>query len=90
MRDWQPIETAPKDGSWLIGYAPEEQKPFYNPQTLAVFCFSNGGWMAVHNESQSIYGPPFFRLTHWMPLPEPPPVEIPGVQKQSFDRTDLR
>ena len=65
---WQPIETAPKDGQWLILY------------TLigGVQCGYWGGtyfgrdpdWIqyAHRGDLEPIDGVP----THWMPLPEPP------------------
>lgn len=60
---WQPIETAPIDGEFLVvGYAFAKKE--------------NGWWMAVAKGSK--YGPydesgePLDYATHWMPLPEPP------------------
>jgi hypothetical protein len=53
---WQPIETAPKDGTVIIVYAPG----FF--QTAA---WTGGGWT---NASDSWLED----VTHWMPLPEPP------------------
>ena len=73
--EWQPIETAPKDGSWLLVSNAEK----------------DGAWIARYYEFYpSGYKPdnPWFSLmlnhdglpnprgssfpTHWMPLPEPP------------------
>jgi len=56
MMEWQPIETAPKDGTVIIVYAPD----FF--QTAA---WTDGIWT---NASESWLGD----VTHWMPLPEPP------------------
>ena len=53
---WQPIETAPKDGTVIIVYAPD----FF--QTAA---WVGNGWT---NAANSWLGD----VTHWMPLPEPP------------------
>ena len=53
---WQPIETAPRNGSTIIVYEPG----FY--QTAA---WTGGGWT---NASNSWLGD----VTHWMPLPKPP------------------
>lgn len=58
---WQPIETAPKDGSFII-YGPSigvicEVENWLDTQFACFFSESYG----------RIYNP-----THWMPLPEPP------------------
>lgn len=61
--EWQPIETAPKDGDTRvllgrIGYA----------EQMAVAWWSNrlDGWVTV------IGGHTFSEASHWMPLPQPP------------------
>jgi hypothetical protein len=65
--EWQPIETAPKDGTRLLGYDVESsdmavvywcEKPWTREWRLVV-C---GGW-AEDDE---------WEPTHWMPLPDPP------------------
>ncbi len=73
MTEWQPIETAPKDGSSiLIVYicpldgplVKEAQwwKRWYTDET-------NQGWMLANLDEE--YGD-YIEPTHWMPLPEPP------------------
>lgn len=66
MTQWEPIETAPKDGTWLLGYRGGyrygKQKFFtfrYWPSDgKPPFWFSNmDGWP---------------QPTYWTPLPEPP------------------
>ncbi len=64
MSEWQPIETAPKDGKRLIGFDP----------SLFGVCLAQwqfGGWH-VSEDSQDGNGFDDMPLTHWMPLPEPP------------------
>lgn len=66
---WQPIETAPKDGTWVILFTP-----------AGVQCGYWGGsyfgrdmaWLqyAHRSDYEEVEGVP----THWMPLPEPPTV----------------
>lgn len=63
---WQPIETAPKDGTIiLVGWRGE-----------CWLCFP-AMWRAS-NVSHGLYGWHYLTLektckpTHWMPLPEPP------------------
>jgi hypothetical protein len=59
--EWQPIETAPRDGTFILVYEPSEKPKwsvmvdFYIDAPEADKCC---GWL----------GNP----THWMPLPDPP------------------
>lgn len=72
--EWQPIETAPRDGTQFLGYsAALGRTPMYvcwwstsvrNGEPF--ICVLGGG---------EIYGSKMVRdlfPTHWMPLPEPP------------------
>ncbi len=63
--DWQPIETAPKDGTDMLlirNYGVSTREGvfigWFNPIT--------DKWVNLHTGSDS-YGP-----THWMALPAPP------------------
>lgn len=83
MSEWQPIETAPKDGSWIWGYGDGEQfKCRWHDKRLPApddyghdagwgdrtgLC--NPGNSAIHQDYQ---WPPLNQPSHWMPLPEPP------------------
>ena len=59
--DWQPIETAPKDGTHVQLYRPEIQVTGYYAIRIAAWCVVAPG-LPTMNE------PP----THWQPLPAPP------------------
>lgn len=71
--EWQPIETAPKDGTEVLIYYPE-----WGNKKNVVFAAEydigrpgmeevEGTWYVFH------YGPkPAAPPTHWMPLPPPP------------------
>jgi hypothetical protein len=74
--EWQPIETAPKDGTiidvWL-GDCPPEDAFFY--------CGGKGSLRSANWHWQNGKFRPYLGLnilttfvepTHWMPLPEPP------------------
>lgn len=72
--EWQTIETAPKDGTNILGYNGEdvtemvwEDWPDDN---------SHVGWCRAGFESGGMLDETHFRMepepTHWMPLPEPP------------------
>ena len=63
LNKWQPIETAPKDGTEVLGYLFEDYSPvpiYYAEGGLSWFC-----------EVTHRYVTP----THWMPLPQPPESE---------------
>jgi hypothetical protein len=63
MSEWQPIETAPKDGSLFLGWAtwPEDPPDFY----LCSYSPSLG--FSTYDVYENLVTP-----THWMPLPLPP------------------
>lgn len=57
---WQPIETAPKDGSWIVA--------FYDKNNIPMFIFFDDDkkdWYQKHRIGER-------EFTHWMPLPEAP------------------
>lgn len=64
MSEWQPIETAPKDGTHVLMYRRQDiseawwQKKFIGEG----YEWGGTGWAY----------PDFAPPTHWMPLPEPP------------------
>jgi hypothetical protein len=69
---WQPIETAPKDGTEILVYkryrkyqewVGKDEYDFY----IHISFYDGGDWYI------SAYDPPWGNQpTHWMPLPEPP------------------
>ena len=60
--NWQPIETAPKDATILIGDVGGVHAGYWWETTTG---FS--GWALCDQAPQEQFNP-----THWMPLPEPP------------------
>ena len=65
--EWQPIETAPRDGTrvLLFGRGPYDDIEAFTGE------FSFDRWLAAPNEA-SEYMPESCSPTHWIPLPEPP------------------
>jgi hypothetical protein len=68
MSEWQPIESAPKDGTEVLTYrevglmavaAYFEYEPIWRPGTR------EAGWTVTD-------GADLVGVTHWMPLPSPP------------------
>lgn len=82
MGEWQPIETAPKDGTWIVLLIPKSCQDSNRPKPWV----ETARWVEDHIESWdqidentkrrkfndyshwSCYETP----THWQPLPEPP------------------
>ena len=65
---WQPIETAPRDGTAFLGIQQGEYKPGV-PYIPIVIAFRNG-YFRDADETRSQTHP--WSPTHWMPLPPPP------------------
>ena len=65
--EWQPIETAPKDGSHFIGAEFYDDKWWYEEIWWSYsWEFSGGNFVT--------------RPTHWMPLPKPPAIDAARQQ----------
>jgi hypothetical protein len=63
MTGWQPIETAPKDGTTFEGKLPDEAR-FTIKWKRDAWAFDYGGcWLVLNQKNQP---------THWVPLPPPP------------------
>lgn len=71
MSQWQPIETAPKDGSYFIA------SDGYKVCVAQVFN-KEVCWIGDYCICQGWPTPPFTKITHWMPLPNKPKAK--GVQ----------
>ncbi|WP_160772828.1 DUF551 domain-containing protein [Alteraurantiacibacter buctensis] len=75
---WQPIETAPRDGTWVqltggqfdYGWDGETQPPVVSAQ------FNYNCWQAAWYDS-GYYGE-YENPTHWQPLPTPPAIRTAG------------
>lgn len=70
--NWQPIETAPKDGTMILAwcehinakYAKNAVAEGWAGPVVANWINHNGGGWTWHGLAG--------QFTHWMPLPEPP------------------
>ncbi len=92
MSAWQPIETAPKDGTWfLICRASEGFDSYevgrYDPLMHDHYEPVGGGlYRKVQDQIYDWRGfSNFPRATHWMPLPSPPD-EVPSRADRVGDR----
>lgn len=68
MSEWQPIETAPKDGTAILVW---DGKLVYEAEWWDAWYAdsSKPGWMIANCDEE--YGF-YVKATHWMPLPTPP------------------
>lgn len=81
MSQWQPIETAPKDGTAMLVYGPGLLRE-HNAHCAVVRWqtteHSTIPWWTINDGK---FGPYDLRgpsPTHWMPLPEPPHPQLRG------------
>lgn len=78
MSEWRPIETAPKDGTWVLIFTADEVLDDAKGRQICVAQWSdylNGGkttprWMFAWFDGG--YLGPCGEPTHWQPLPTPP------------------
>lgn len=76
---WQPIETAPRDGSAFRAYHPDLVHADFNPSGSVEACFDGEQIVgAVWNGCHDIWNTTLIEPTHWMPLPAPPSREEPS------------
>jgi hypothetical protein len=71
--EWQPIETAPKDGVWILVSCPEKIGNVQGTGMAIARAAPHelSGWEMDNYDSLG-WTPLFNAPTHWMPLPEPP------------------
>jgi len=62
MSEWQPIETAPRDGTRIILFRPN----WVESMAIGFYYASYEQWTVIYA------GVEFCDVTHWMPLPESP------------------
>ena len=78
MAEWQPIETAPKDGTrvLLAGIYGGIGIGFYGPKYSTYGVNYGDAWGYGTNWSNTFGVEP----THWTPLPNPPETEKKGAE----------
>lgn len=71
--EWQEIETAPKDGTWIVAVGRLRNNPLLLRACLTRWAQHTDP--PVYAEGWSYSAPGYsdlFDPTHWMPLPDPP------------------
>lgn len=66
---WQPIETAPRDGTEILIYPCKDSSWFSSPHDRDVAHWDGRGWYLSIDDCVASYA---LSPTHWMPLEEPP------------------
>jgi len=86
MSEWKPIDTAPRDGTYVLGY--REGEGWMTVIYWSDYLYKGGNWRALYCEKGDWWP------THWMPLPQPPKKErkkekgIRDVYKFVVDATE--
>lgn len=70
---WQPIDTAPRDGSFFIGANPQEAIICNWPKQRDID-YAPGNWRRGRGEWNGSCVATKLPLTHWMELPKLPEV----------------
>jgi hypothetical protein len=65
QNEWLPIETAPKDGTWILVY--QKYNDSFSEIMIANYYEGNGCWSVMWDSRDTEINP-----TYWMPLPTPP------------------
>jgi hypothetical protein len=68
---WQPIDTAPQDGTWVLAAIAGEAVYFVS------WSAEYSGWFDEYGIREDPWDGNKIHPTHWQPLPAPPPPEEP-------------
>lgn len=66
--EWQPIESAPRDGTSVLTY-PHFLVTHWEDDPEVI---DQAGWVRDYDNERDIYRAIRHKITHWMPLPPPP------------------
>lgn len=87
MIDWQPIETAPKDGTFILIYFPTDHTINIVQWSEKEKHMGKGTWKIRDSDSYYYH----WRPTHWMLLPLSPDEPFASVLNEfKFDRDLLK
>jgi len=75
---WQPIETAPKDGTWILVWMHDYECPM--SAQWGLLNINPNKYDGIHGWSGNGYI--FDGVTHWMPMPEAPKAALEGKVSQ--------
>lgn len=69
--EWRPIETAPRDGTEVLGCW-DAPTPEYKARGVLIWDEHYGNWISIPGHWRK-------EPTHWRPLPAPPRAQVDGV-----------
>ena len=81
MNDWQPVNTAPRDGRTILAYLPANAGRETRQDVVAVFWDPACGWATAYSGACIDAEP-----TYWMRLPNPPAAVEPRVNGREQER----
>jgi hypothetical protein len=67
--DWQPIETAPKDGQHVLLTVADDPPPYV---CEGYFDEGERKWFKANTDWGDYFDGSLHSVTHWLPLPTPP------------------
>jgi len=85
MSGWQPINTAPRDGSTIVAYFPACAGKHPRQDVVAVFWDSKCGWATAYSGACVDAEP-----TYWMTLPNAPLVVSQRTGRDGLGEMDAR
>lgn len=72
---WRPIESAPKDGTEVLGWHPEWVNAEFSPDGIRSCIHDGERWCSAHwvdDDFNILHMGDHIQPTHWQPLPPPP------------------
>jgi hypothetical protein len=76
MGEWQPIETAPKDGAYILAIVAENDSRHLEHLAGRVFAIRHEGRLHGYDLGWAVFpgfgGAPDRYFSHWAPIPSPP------------------
>lgn len=80
LNGWQPIETAPKDGTGIIVIDMSAEKPEPGYANWIFDCWSavDGEFEGAEGDEALFHAMVWVSPTHWTPLPQPPAIRSKG------------